>query len=284
MILAAALLAVAALTSHGQTWEQLLPSSTITPATGGSANVLVNPFSQDLSKPGIFVGHWPGSGVASIYRLTPADPQALSYIVEPVDNGLGVVRRLGYSAYDGTLQGTLYAVGYSTESRATVWKVRKSETGGGTNTWIDDGPSFSLKKGANSIATGVTADTSGNVYACGRASDGAWPHWIVRRKTPGGAWTTVHDLKGSGDTTANGISFCPQGGNNPASAIFAVGNLNNKWTVMRSQNQGVSGTWQAVDSWSPDSRTSAAAADAACDSAGNIYVVGYQGAWESPTG
>jgi hypothetical protein len=219
-----------------------------------------------------------------LYRLTPSDPEALSYSVEPVDNGLETVRRLSYSANNGTPNGTLYAVGSSIENRASVWKVRKSETGGGANTWVDDGASFSLKKGASSIATGVTADASGIAYTCGRAFDGPAPHWIVRRKISGGVWTTVHDLKGAGDTTAYGISVCAQGGNNPADAILAVGNLNNKWTVIRSQNQGASGTWQVVDSWSPDTRTSATATGVACDSSGNIYVVGARGTWDFPKG
>lgn len=265
--------------THAQTWEQLLPSNDFAPYSGGYANVLIDPVSDVPANPGVFVGHTRGSGTASLYRLAPD-----SFAAEPVDNGLESVRRLGYSAYDGTPYGTLYAVGYGTENRASVWRVRKSEAGGDPNTWNEDGPSFSLKKGAASIATGVTADTGGNAYACGRASDGRAPHWIVRRKTPQDVWITVLDVKGTGDTTANGICFFPAKGNNPANAVFAVGNLNDKWTVLRSQNQGAGGTWQFVDSWSPDSKTSAAATDAACDSAGNIYVVGYRGAWESPKG
>jgi hypothetical protein len=279
-----ALLAAAMILTHAESWEELLPSDDFALATSGYGNILLDPLSDDLANPGLFVGHSRGSGAVSIYRLTPSDPESWSYNVEPVDNGLETVRRLGYCPNDGTLSGTFYAVGSSTESRAIVWKVRKSEAGGRPNTWIDDGPSFNLKKGATSIATGVTADTSGNAYACGRAFDGRTPHWIVRRKTPRDSWITVLDVKGTGDTTANGICFLPTKGQNPADAVFVVGNLTGKWTVLRSHNQGASGTWQFVDSWSPDSRTSAAATDVACDSAGNIYVVGYRGVWESPKG
>lgn len=284
LAIAAALFTAAVIPAQAETWEQLLPSSSIAPVTAGYPNVVIDPFSSNAAKPGLFVGHSRGSGAVSLYRLAPTDPEALSYSVEPVDDGLDSVRRLGYSANDGTPNGTLYAVGSRIENRTSVWKVRKSETGGDAGTWVDEGPSFSLKKGASSIATGVTGDASGNVYACGRAFDGPAPHWIVRRKISGGTWTTVHDWKGSGDTIAYGISSFPQGGNNPANAVFAVGNLNNKWTVIRSQNQGAGGTWQAVDSWSPDSKTSAAAIDAACDSAGNIYVVGARGTWDAPKG
>jgi hypothetical protein len=281
-----AVLAAFATVTRAQTWEQLLPSSGVAPTTAGYPNLLLDPFSSDIVKPGVFVGHSGGSGGVSLYRLTPVDPEALSYSVEPVDNGLETLRRLVYCANDGTPFGTIYATGSGTENRASVWKVRKSEAGGDANTWSDDGQSFALKKGASALATGVTADIHGNVYSCGWASDGRGRHWVVRRKMPGGTWGTVSDLKaaGSGDAFAYGITFCPQRGNNAIAAVLAVGHLNSKWTVMRSQDQGNSGTWQSVDSWSPNSKTSATAIDAACDSAGNIYVVGARGTWDAPKG
>lgn len=285
-LVALALLANLSSHTYAQTWELLLPNADIGPATAGYPNILLNPLSAEPASPGIFVGQSAGSGAASLYRLTPAPPPASPYTVEPLNIGLETVRRLGYCANDGTPFGTIYAVGSGTENRASVWKVCKSEAGGDANTWSNDGPSFALKRGAHAIATGVTADIYGNAYSCGWASDGRGRHWVVRRKIPGGVWTTVSDLKaaGSGDALANGIAFCPQGGNNPAPAVIAVGHLNSKWTVVRSLLHGASGSWQTVDSWSPDSKTAATATDAVCDSAGNIYVVGARGTWDSPKG
>jgi hypothetical protein len=287
LLLSISTLLTAAITAtQAQSWAQLLPSPSVALTTAGYPNLLVDPFSADAANPAIFVGQSAGAGSASLYRLTPVAPDASSYAVQPLDIGLETVRRLGYCANDGTAFGTIYAAGSGTENRASVWKVCKSEAGGDANTWTSDGPSFALKKGAHAIATGITADIDGHVYSCGWASDGRGRHWIVRRKTPGGTWATVSDLKvaGSGDAIAYGITFCPQGGNNPAPAVIAAGHLNSKWAVVRSLLGGASGSWQIVDSWSPDSKSSATATDAVCDSAGNIYVVGARGTWDSPKG
>ncbi len=277
---ATALLAAAVIpATDAQTWDTLLPGDNFAPYSGGYANVLIDPFSSVPANPGVFAGHTRGSGTASLYRLAPD-----SFAAEPVDNGLESVRRLGYNAWDGTPYGTLYAVGYGTENRTIVWKVRKSEARGEPNTWSDDGSSFALKKGASACATGVTADNRGNTSACGYAADGRWTHWIVRRKTTGSEWATVHDLKDAGGAMANGVRFFLEHGNNTANAIFAMGIINNQWTVARSLSQGASGTWLTVDSWSPSSNSSATAIDAACDSKGNIYVAGARGTWDTPKG
>ena len=128
LTLAAALVA-AALTSHAQTWQMLLPSSVPGAAPENlGRDVLINPFTSSLA-PGIFLAT---SG--STFRLTPTDPSSSRFTIEPVDGALNAASRLAYNPGDG-----LYAAGYiitssTIKGRTTslqTWKVRRSPQLGG---------------------------------------------------------------------------------------------------------------------------------------------------------
>jgi hypothetical protein len=252
-ILATALVAAATLTNHAQSLQLLAPIPGFAPVGQGSY-VFSDP-TADPNHPVIFVGG------GTTFRLTAADADfsAFSNIEEVDARG----NRMDYNSADGML----YAAGMNNNG---LWTVRKSPNG---INWSDDGTPFSLSKNSSSSPEGLTTDGDGNVYVCGWAVFGK-RHWIVRRKLRSeGVWKTVSDLKSNGDCYAREMCFFPGNGNSLTKAVFAVGHLNGQWTVMRSQNQGA--TWTSVDAvWSkanPDTITT----DAACDSAGNIYVVGY---------
>ena len=166
------------------------------------------------------------------------------------------------------------------------WKVRRSKASdqGNPSTWQDD-DSFQFSTTAknttqplNARAMGIATDkdgkVTGNLFVCGWASDGKVNHWIIRKKSATG-WATVLD-KQAADTYSVALKMCfvPQGGNNPVAAHFVAGIFNDKWTVLRSQNQGAS--WQPVGPWPADG-SQASANDMASDSIGNIYVVGVRG-------
>jgi hypothetical protein len=272
---AAALLAAATLTTHAQTtWEPLLPS--LDPAPSGQGYfVLLDPFPVP-NQFSVFLGCDTSSGNPSVLRLTAPDPSFSSFTVEGVDSGLAAAERLALNPGDG-----LYAAGFvmnnaNPRNPVGVWKVRKSPAAsqGVANTWSDD-DQFSLSSSAESLATGITRDTLGNVYVAGVAESGSSPHWVVRRKHPLGSWTTVFDAKGQNALMNPGMCFFPGNANNSKPAVFTVSDLNSKWTVFRSQNLGTN--WASVDSW-PGDKSSATAYDAACDSqSGYIYVVGTRG-------
>ncbi|MCL4180076.1 MAG: hypothetical protein KJ072_20305 [Verrucomicrobia bacterium] len=280
-LLAAGALAGTQPLSAEETWEALLPGLGFAPAIGGNT-VLVDPYPLDQDNPGVFVGCQASSfGSATVLRLTPTDPSFSLFSFSEVDSGLASVNDLAHNPGDG-----LYAVGYgpkeSKGKTTVIWKVRKSldQDRGAANTWREE-DRFFLARGAFSRATGVTTDTGGVVYVSGIASDVRAPHWIVRRKLPDGAWTTVHDQKAQDNSMVPAICFFPGNVDCPTPAVFTVGDLDSKWAVLRSQNQGA--TWTLVDDWS--SAAEASAYDAACDSQGNLYVVGCRGLnGRNPTG
>ena len=265
-------LLAATVATHAQTWETLLPNSQFAPGVQGTS-LLIDPFSPDPSNPAVFVGC--GSDLGSVFHL---DNNGV--VPTFVDTDLGTALGMGFNPANSTL----YAVGYhlrvpsapSSTDNQDVWNVRKSVAGGGANTWTND-DTFYLSTKAVALARAVTTDANGNVYVCGTANPSTGnAHWVVRELPFGGSWETVVDTAGkSGTADAHGMLFFPGNSANPAKAVFAAGTLNSQWTVMRSQNQGAS--WQIVDAWSPGKNIGATADKAACDTAGNIYVVGYRG-------
>ncbi len=178
---------------HGQTVQYLAPSSDFQP-TGGGRAVLLDPFS-DPASPNIFVGSIGSAyGEPTIFRLTPADSSFQQFTSEPVDAAMTTVGRLLHNRTDGAL----YAVGRSpkdpnSRNSPVAWTVRKSQDGG--DTWANDGAPFLLDKNNSSWANGITTDVGGTVYVTGVGRDARSPHWMIRRKTPGGTWSTVFDVK-----------------------------------------------------------------------------------------
>jgi hypothetical protein len=288
-ILGLALLSATVSTAHAQTWHMILPSPLPNSAPAGlGRDLLINPFTSSPA-PGVFLAieksSSDGSEVPSVLRVTPTDASSSSFTIEPMDGGLVGASRLGYKQGDG-----LYSVGYSVTTTGRkgnaqsvmTWKVRRSNEAnqGNLNTWQEDdsfqfaGTSKGTTTAYQSRAYGITTDASGDVYVCGFAYDGRVNHWIIRKKSSTG-WATVRDAKAADDySIPYDICFVPAGGNNPAAAIFAVGILNDRWTVLRSRDQGAS--WQPVGPWPADG-SQASACDAAGDNDGNIYVVGVRG-------
>ncbi len=282
-----AALLTTALSSHAQSWQILLPSPVQDSApTGLGRDLLINPYNSSPA-PSVFLAtekfNW--SDGSSIFRLTPTDATSRQFDMEPVDGALSAASRLAYNPGDG-----LYAAGFAltvtgSKGKTTslqTWKVlRSSEAAqGDSGTWGED-DSFNLTtvtKGKTTVnnarAHGITTDDLGNVYVCGSASDGRVNHWVVRKKS-GTTWGKVYDTAAADAySIPYDVCFVPQGGNNPAPALFVAGLFNNRWTVLRSVNRGTS--WQAVGPWPADGRL-ASALDVASDSLGNVYVVGVRG-------
>ena len=273
---AAALLAAAAVNTQAQTWETLLPSPGFAPGYGGTS-ALIDPFSTDSANPGVFIGSSKdASGNASLVRLDPSGPSSYNVIV--VDRELSAVSELGCNTppFSHTSPTRLYAVGNRRaftvpplpQNNPFLWMVRTSTDGGDSWTGIG-GDIFQLNSRESAGANGFAADAGGNVYTCGNAFLKNLTHWIVRRLPAGGAnWQTVSDLTAKSGGYANGMCFFPGNNFNPVPAVFAVGWLNSKWEVRRSQDHGL--TWFSVDPGVGLGN----AHKAACDSAGNIFVVG----------
>ncbi len=281
--------AVAPLTARSQTWQMLLPSPGEAPE-GLGGNLLIDPFRSSPAAGVILAiqkSSLDGPAVPSILRLTPTDASSSDFTIEPLDGGL-VGGRLAYFPGDG-----LYTAGFSStttgskENAQTImkWHVLRSREAdqGNWGTWKyeDSYQLTGVTRGKtttyNSRAHAITSDSSGNVYVCGWANDGRVNRWIIRRKTSSG-WTKVYDAAATDSySIPYGIHFVPAGGNNPAPALFVAGIFNNRWTVLRSLNQGTSwSAWSAVGPW-PDDGSLASANDLASDSDGNIYVCGVRG-------
>lgn len=272
----AAFLAATAVNTHPQTWETLLPSPGFAPGYGGKS-ALIDPFSADPANPGVFIGSSKdASGNGSLVRL---DPNGISsYNVIVVDRELAAVSELGCDTppFSPSSPTRLYAVGNRRaftvpplpQNNPFLWMVRTSTDGGGS--WTDiGGDTFQLNSKESAGANGFTADAHGNVYTCGNAFLRNIPHWIVRLLPAGGAdWQTVSDLTAKSGGYANGMCFFPGNNFNPVAAVFAVGWVNSKWEVRRSQDHGMS--WFSVDPGIGLGN----AHKAICDSAGNIFVVG----------
>lgn len=256
-----ACLAASILSLHAQGLEAILPSQEYAPE-GWGATVFIHPTSGDVLVGGSRWGA--ASAGAALHRLVPT---GASLSATPLDTGLSVVSRIACDS-----AGVLYAAGRSpvTLSRNTTvdyWDVRESTDGG--NSWHTF-DTFYLGKGTSySVAKGAMVDARENVYVCGLAMNGRTPYWVVRRKQPGGLFATVLSLRGQDYSEPFEMGFCPANG-----AIFVVGLLNAKWTVLRSLNQG--DTWDPVGPW-PSDGAMATAWDIACDAQGKVYVVGARG-------
>lgn len=259
-----------ALALHAQTWQVLAPRPDFAP-TGPCGSILLDPFPPG----GIMLGvRGSPSPADNVVLWVGADGSSTGVLDSGAFNDL---RQLAYVPNDGSPNGTLYAVGQSLGSRFNTWKVRKSlDTG---LTWADDGGVFYLGKGNTSLAQGLASDANGIAYACGYAygSAGNDRHWIVRRKLSSSAdWTTVSDLSNRSPGNDAMAIHAYSGTTTLAPAVFAVGSLNGKWTVMRSRDQG--NTWQQAGAkWWPTGQTYGAVTDVACDNAGRIYAAGYYG-------
>lgn len=288
----AALSLATALPVRAEFWQMLLPGPDPGAAPSNlGRDVIVNPFTSSPA-PGIFLGTeksvTQASTAASMFRLTPNDLASTSFTLLSVDGGMTGVNRLVYNSGDG-----LYAAGWTSTSSTSkgrttslqTWKVRQSPVAGQGNpgTW-GDVDSFNLStvtKGKttayDACAYGITGDDLGNMYVSGRALDGWNFHWIIRKKSPTGGWSTVLDLApADGHSIPYDVCFVPRLGNNPEPAVFVAGHFNGRWTVLRSVDRG--GSWQEpLQARWPEDGSIASAYDVASDSDGNVYVAGVRG-------
>ena len=235
------------------------------PGTSGQGSaLLIDPFSDDISQPGIFLGgniDTDSGGKIMHYETSTG-------VRSTCDSSPGWIRRFASDS-----QGKLFAVGQVTGG----WLVMKSPDGRVSWETIDHAavwyPNYS------STAVGVTVDAEDNVFVSGYALEKNGRSWRVRKgvETASG-YTWSDSLKLSGNPAQGGeVLYVPPVQGKHAGGIYAVGHTTPKsvslWTVMRSGNGGA--TWQIIDAWSPSKSTAAAANAIASDQDGNIYVVGY---------
>jgi hypothetical protein len=154
---------------------------------------------------------------------------------------------------------------------ASSWYVRKSANSGASWSTVD---LFQYSAGQGAIAYGSAADSAGNIYVAGEASDAKRiGHWIVRNSANGGGtWATVDDVKGATTSLYATIHFVPGLG------LFVVGNGTaansvNCWLVRRSLDGGH--TWTTVDSYQLTAGLESYARGVSSDNQGNVYVIGY---------
>jgi hypothetical protein len=146
-----------------------------------------------------------------------------------------------------------------------AWLVRRSLDGGTTWSTVDN------FRGSNfAQATGVGADSHGNIYVVGRSVN-PFDYWTVRKSSNGGdSWTTV-DSFGEGKAAAFGT--------NAAGDLFVVGVTypavgGFDWVVRK--NPGGSGTWTTIDDYEFGGTGSTTEPQAVVSNGlGNVLVAGY---------
>ena len=264
--------------------EVILPSPGYAPGQR-ARDVLVDPFSPGPA-PGVFVGL--SGDTPNVLRLTPVDAESSAFALEEVDGGLTSVFGLAYNPNEGIYAGGNSREQYTRRDATSVWTVRRSSNAdqGNLNTWKDDDRFYfttTTIKGKNKSITvhysychELASDHTGAMFATGSAYNGSSDQWVIRRKLPGGAWTTVRAVA-TGNINMN-PALCSFPGNtaNPNPAVFAVGDEGFRWAVVRSQHGGAKDTWVKVDDW-PEGPAESAAVEAVVDAAGNIYVSGFRG-------
>ncbi|MBE7500070.1 MAG: hypothetical protein HS113_07115 [Verrucomicrobiales bacterium] len=267
------LAAASAALARSQEPEVILPLEDGTPLGLGDALVL-DPTS-DPAHPAVLVGlrrDYPGP---NLFRLTP-DDTATEYLVETLHSPLDGVTRLTHQPGLG-----VYAIGSSPVSvkrnqTTSVWTALRSVIGG--DHWMLEEIFFLGKDPTPSLATGMTVDGQGNVFVTGVATSGREQRWVIRRQRPGGVWEEVSNLKSRSLNVRPAIASFPGNPLSPTPAVIAVSEINSKWAVLRSQQQGAKGTWQVVDAWPGDVVNESMAADVVNDSAsGRLYVCGSRG-------
>lgn len=268
------LLAVAiAPLAQSQDVEVLLPFEDGTPLGLGDALVLDPTY--DPANPAVLVGLRRDVPGPKLFRLTP-DNTGTDYLVESLPNPLNGVTRLTHQPGLG-----LYAIGSSPVSvkrtrTESVWTVLRSTDGG--DHWSFEETFFLGKDPVPSLATGMTVDRQGNIFVTGVARSGREDRWVIRRQRPGGLWEEVSNLKSRSLDVRPAIASFPGNPLSPTPAVIAVSEINSKWAVLRSQQQGAKGTWQVVDPWPGDTVNESMAADVVFDNAsGRLYVCGSRG-------
>jgi hypothetical protein len=153
--------------------------------------------------------------------------------------------------------------------------TRKSADHGQSWNVVDTFSSHPLMSGETFGVNGIVVDGQGNVYAAGNAN-GAW---VVRvSRDHGISWRSVdvYQATASHQSTATAIAIDPTG------RVFVAGygtdSANRwRWIVRRSSDSGAS--WSSVDEYVLDGNSFAIPKAIATDSAGNVYVAGFEAAF-----
>ncbi len=148
------------------------------------------------------------------------------------------------------------------------WLVRRSTDGGRTWATVDDYQENAIGGPNTTVATGITADSAGNLYAVGEGQL-TTNDWIVRKSTNGGAtWTIDDDFTLSPGVAGGTIAWEIE--TDTSGNVYVVGTAsdakNTQHSIVRT-NAG--GTWSTVDDFQPAQHTFGVAS--AVDSSGTIY-------------
>jgi hypothetical protein len=182
------------------------------------------------------------------------DQSTVPATVTPADTAASQTTRLAKDP-----AGNLYSAGYETRGGSQYWQVRKSSNGGFTWDIIDDAGTWN--SAGNSLAYGLSTDSTGNVFASGSAiTDGDYNRadhiaadpagnvyvaGLTQQTGSGAKWTVRrwdaatqtwdqwpiglrHPLVGHADvSTARGITADAFG------SVYATGNAANQWIVQK---------------------------------------------------
>jgi hypothetical protein len=135
----------------------------------------------------------------------------------------------------------IFVIGSLPNGTQSAWGVLKSQDGG--NTWAVSDLYIPAGRNPSSYGCGVAVDSTGNLYATGRAVNS----WVTRRSTDGGTnWNTIDTFQYStkGFSQGASVSFDYQG-NVYVAGRGGAGKLGNYWLVRKLPAGSTS--WQNSD-------------------------------------
>jgi hypothetical protein len=265
--LAAALLAIAALTSQAQTWVNVYDS-------GHDGIVgICGDISTDAA-----------TNVYAAGRYIEADGSSKAIVQWSSDQGahwqvLDQYAELGLSyahnravAAAPDVSGHLFAGGNlnnltnGTYQFDTLWFIRERDPATGEWTTIDDSVDLDNDNVGQASCADILVAPSGDVYATGGGSPLGWQ---IRKRPAGALAFTTVDVDYTGHSVGSGWDMAYR----PSYGVFAVGDVNGIWTVRRSPN-GEKGTWTTVDSFYTNRVWTSGSAKAILVTPSKIHVVG----------
>jgi hypothetical protein len=270
--LAAALLAIAALTTHAQTWVNVYDSGH--DGIVGVCGDMGTDSAGNIYTAGRYIAPG-GSSVAIVQGSSDqgAHWQVLDQYADPL---LSYAHNRAVAAAPAAapgVSGHLFAGGNLNNLQAdgtyqfdTLWFIREWNPGTGQWTTIDDSVDLDNDNVGQASCADILVAPSGDVYATGGGSPLGWQ--IRKRPANASTFTTV-DADYSGQSSGSGwdMAFHPTYG------VFAVGDVNGIWTVRRSPN-GEKGTWITVDSFYTNRVWTSGSAKAILVTPSKIHVVG----------
>ena len=245
--LAAALLAIAALTSQAQTWVNVYDSGhdgivgicgDMGTDSAGNIYIVGRNIAPD------------GSSMAIVQRSANQGTNwnVLDQYYEP---GLSYAHNRAFAAAPAAapgVSGHLFAGGNLNNLLAngtyqfdTLWFIREWNPVTGAWTTIDDSLDLVNDNVGQASCADILVAPSGDVYATGGGSPLGWQ---IRKRPAGALAFTTVDVDYTGHSVGSGWDMAYH----PSYGVFAVGDVNGIWTVRRSPN-GEKGTWTTVDSF-----------------------------------